>query len=394
MNPQARLLLLAYLAFVSLGLPDTVLGVAWPSLRATFSLPPSAIGAVLGSGVSGYFISGLVAGNVMQRLGVGGLLTTSSALVALGLVGFAVAPTWSLFFPVAFVVGLGSGAIDSALNNYAAKHFSVRHLNWLHACWGLGASLGPVIMTWAIASGAGYSLGYTSIGAALAAMTLAFFVTRRAWGDDGPAPNAAGGAREPRATARQALASGKVWLLILTFLCYTGLETSVGQWCFTWLREVRGLPVEGAGAWTAIYWASLTVGRVALGVVAEWLGPDRLLRAASVGIVAGVVLFATLEGMLGRLGLVVLGASLAPVYPTLMSRTPARVGHDISAHAVGFLVAAATLGSASMPTCIGLLAGRFGLGAIGAVAIALGLAFLVLHELVLRFARERASVVA
>jgi fucose permease len=391
MTRETRLLLLAYLAFISLGLPDATLGIAWPSLRHDFHLPPSAIGLVLGMAVSGYFLSGLLAGSWMHKTGVGRLLAGSSGLVALGLTGYALAPAWALFFPVALLVGLGSGAIDAALNAYAARHFSVRHVNWLHACWGVGASTGPAIMTAAIAFGPGYRAGYGVIAAALAAMALAFLATRRAWDRGTPASSAAvsqpaSASIPPRGSARAALASGRVWLLMASFFCYSGLESSVGQWCFTWLTEARGLPVEGAGSWTSAYWGSLTLGRVLLGSIAERFGPDRLLRLASLGAVAGVALFALSPGVAGRLGLLLLGMSLAPMYPTLMARTPARVGAALSGHTVGFLVSSATLGSALMPALVGVLVGRVGLASIGALGLALGGAFLGVHELILRYA--------
>jgi fucose permease len=380
MKRATRLLLLAYLAFISLGLPDATFGIAWPSLRHAFALPPAAIGMVLVTGVSGYFLSGLLAGGLMGKVGVGGLLAGSSALVALGLIGYALAPAWSLFFPVAFFVGLGSGAIDSALNGYASRHFSVRHVNWLHACWGVGASTGPVIMTAAIALGPGYRAGYGVIAGLLGAMTFGFVLTRRAWDQpsvaDVPAPVAS--APEARGSARAALGSGRVWLLISSFFCYSGVESGVGQWCFTWLTEGRGLAVEAAGSWTSAYWASLTLGRVLFGSIAERIGPDRLLRVASVGAVGGVGLLALSAGTTGRLGLLLLGMSLAPMYPTLMARTPARVGSEHASHTVGFLVSSATLGSSLVPWLIGALVGRLGLTAIGGVTVTFGLALAAL----------------
>ena len=185
------LILLAYLAFISLGLPDTVLGVAWPSLRDGFGISQPDIVFVLVTGVTGYFLSGLVAGGLMTKLGVGGLLTVSSGLVTLALIAYALAPTFYTFFPVAALMGLGSGAIDAGLNGYAARHFSVRHLNWLHACWGVGASLGPMIMTAAIAGGVGYRFGYASLALVLGAMGTAFLLTRRRWDDPDRAPEKA-----------------------------------------------------------------------------------------------------------------------------------------------------------------------------------------------------------
>jgi fucose permease len=382
MKRATRLLLLAYLAFISLGLPDATFGIAWPSLRHGFALPPSAIGLVLVIGVSGYFLSGLLAGGLMGKVGVGGLLAGSSALVALGLVGYALAPSWSSFFPVAFLVGLGSGAIDATLNGYAARHFSVRHVNWLHACWGVGASTGPVIMTAAIALGPGYRAGYAVIAGLLGAMTLAFVLSRRAWDEpsDGDPTPASGrtNTNERRGSARAALGNGRVWLLIASFFCYSGVESSVGQWCFTWLTEGRGLGVEAAGSWTSAYWASLTVARVVLGSVAERVGPDRLLRMASLGAVSGLCLLALSPGTPGRLGLLLLGMSLAPMYPTLMARTPARVGPKLASHTVGFLVSSAALGSALLPWVVGVLVGRLGLLAIGGVTVTLGVALALL----------------
>ena len=142
-RPSLWLLTLSFLAFISLGLPDTVLGVAWPSVRDRFGQSQSGMSLILTCGVSGYFLSGLLAGRLVRAMGVGALLAASSFFVAAGLVGYALAPRWWLFFPMASIIGLGSGAIDSGLNSYAARHFPVSHVNWLHASWSLGATAGP-----------------------------------------------------------------------------------------------------------------------------------------------------------------------------------------------------------------------------------------------------------
>ncbi len=397
-SPAPFLLFLAYLAFVSLGLPDTVLGVAWPSLRDGFGLSQAALGAVLAASMSGYFLSGLLAGRLVAWLGVGRLLAGSSGLVALGLFGYGAAPRWILFFPMGAVIGLGSGAIDAALNGYAARHFPVRHLNWLHASWSVGATTGPIIMTAVLARGLGYRVGYAILAAALGAMAFAFLATRRSWDERGPAAPiapvavvaAAAAVAEPAAEpvsyegAWSALRRGRVWLQIAIFFLYTGLESSAGQWCFTLMREGRGLTVEAAGSWTAAYWGSLTAGRVALGFVVDRIGPDRLLRVAVVGAVIGAALFAASEGLAGRVGLLLLGASLAPVYPTLMARTPARLGHATTLHAVGFQVSSATLGAAVLPGGVGLLAAGAGVGAIGPATAAMAVLLWALHEALVR----------
>ena len=374
--PALPLLALSYLAFISLGLPDTVIGVAWPSIRDRFGLSQAGLGAVLTVGVVGYAVSSILAGRIVVRFGVGRLLAASSAFVAVGLFGYASASRWAQFVPMAAVIGLGSGAIDASLNGWAARHIPVRHVNWLHACWSVGATAGPAMMTAVLAHGASYQVGYVLLACALGAMALAFAATRRAWEDDG----VAGGTGVLHAGAAEALRTGRVWLQIILFFIYTGLEAGTGQWCFTVLREARGLDIEAAGAWTAGYWGSILAGRVVLGFVVDRAGPDRLLRGATVTALAGAVLFASSGGPLGRLGLVLLGASLAPMFPTLMSRTPDRVGHHLAPHSVGFQVGAATLGSAAVPALFGLLAAAAGIRTIGAAVAVVALILLALHE--------------
>jgi fucose permease len=400
-KPATVVLALAYLAFISLGLPDTVLGVAWPSLRESFGISPSAMGAVLAAGMCGYFLSGLWAGAAVAKLGVGALLAASSALVSVALFAYALAPSWGLFFPMGAILGLGSGAIDAGLNGYAARHFSVRHNNWLHGCWGIGASTGPALMTTAIAGGYGYRAGYALLGSVLGAMAILFLITRRRWNeprvaDASSSADAAAAAGSPPKPApmgyRVALSSGRVWLQILTFFLYTGVETTVGQWAFSWLRESRGLTIEAAGSWTSAYWASLTIGRLLLGTIIDRFGPDRLLRCSTIGALLGVAGFTTIPSALGNLGLLLLGASLAPMFPTLMARTPARVGEGVTHHAVGFQVSAATLGSTLVPALVGVLVARAGLGVFGIVVIVAASALLLAHELLLGVSRRPPAV--
>jgi fucose permease len=396
-RPTPLLIVLAFAAFVSLGLPDTVLGVAWPFVRDRFGLAQSASALPLWFGVSGYFLSGLLAGRLVRTLGLGGLLAASSALVALGLAGYALAPSWWVFFPMAAIIGLGSGAIDAGLNGYAAHHFPVGWLNWLHACWGVGATVGPIIMTAVLVGGAAYRSGYAILAVALGSMAIAFGGTRKSWDDPGepalaggldggpaPGPEAVVAANREDAGAWAALRGGRVWLQIAIFFAYTGVETGTGFWCFTVLREGRGLSVEAAGAWTTAFWGALLAGRVLLGLVIDAFGPDRLLRTVTYSALAGVAAYAALPGLAGRSGLLVIGASLAPIFPTLIARTPARLGAATAAHAVGFQVSAATLGAAVFPSLYGLLAQRAGANAIPPALVGAMLVLLGLHEVLLR----------
>ncbi|MGK4006203.1 MFS transporter [Sorangium sp. So ce1036] len=379
------LLILTYVGFVSLGLPDAVLGVAWPSLRDAFGLPQSALGAILvGTGV-GYFSSGLAAGRLVQRLGVGKLLTLSSGLITVAMVGYATAPVWPLLILCALVAGLGSGAIDAGLNAYAASNFSARHVNWLHACYCLGAALGPLIATAALAASGSFRWGYAAIGAIMLLLTTSFALTKASF--RAPVAGGAGAPEAPGASAVAALRRGRVWLQIAVFFVYSGLEVTLGQWCFTINTEARGVAEEAAGLWAGAYWGSLGVGRVLLGVAVERVGADRLLRMATLAALLGSVLFAVGPAWPGAVGLLVAGLGLAPIYPTLMSRTPARLGAS-TAHAIGFQVSAAMLGGVILPSVGGVLAARLGLPSIGTLAVIAAAGLWLLHEALIRVTRE------
>jgi len=343
---------------------------------------------VLTSMMVGAFGAGVWSGGSLQRLGVGRHLALSSCVASLALLGYACAPAWGVFVPLGAVLGFGLGSIDSGLNSYAARHFSLRQVNWLHACWGIGAALGPMLMTLVIALGLGYRLGYFVLATLLGAMGVMFVVTRRAWG---VSPAREVPASLFRAGVPGALGYGPVGLQLATFFAYTGLETTLGQWCYTVMHEGRASSVEVAGSWTASYWASLTVGRVVLGSLIDRVGPDRMVRLCLVLVVVGSTMFAVDWGGLGAPALLIVGVGLAPVFPTLMAHTPTRVGEALSSQAVGLQISAATLGSALVPAGVGLLVPAGGLEVVGKAAVAAALVLFVLHELVRRPAKAPAT---
>lgn len=378
---RTTLLVLAYAGFISLGLPDAVLGVVWPSLRASFSLPQPALGAPLAATAIAYFLSGLAAGSLMRRAGLGVLLASSTALVTLAVVGFATAPHFAVFLAAACIGGLGSGAIDAALNAYVAENFGARHMTWLHAAYSVGAALGPALMTTVLAYELGWRTGYAVLAAMLGALAVGFTLSRRRW-QQGPTADAEPPAPSLEAeAARHVLRRPRVWLQIGFFFLYVGLEVSAGQWAFTVLTEARGLDTTRAGTWVTLYWASLLAGRVALGFVVERVGPVLLVRLATALAVLGAAVFALpgLPLVLGCGGLALLGFALAPMYPGLMAETPRRMGAH-AAHAVGFQVSAGTASMAVLPSLAGVLAQRLGLGVIPWFLVGCAVALAVLHE--------------
>lgn len=384
------LLFIAYAAFVSLGLPDAVNGVAWPSIRDGFGLPQAGLGALVIASTVCYLCSGLLTSRMVGAVGVGVLLATSTALVTAGLIGFAGAPRWMVFLLCAGVVGFGSGAIDTALNHYAAQHFSMRHMNWLHGFYMVGAAMGPALMTAVLVRGASFRLGYAVLACALFALTLTFILTRRMWDRDGSSAAAPHSASPPVEVA-STLATLRVPLVLLqagVFYFACALEASVGQWCFTVLREHRGLSVAAAGQWTTAYWVVFAAGRFVLGAVAVRVGPVRMLRLCLLSAVGGALLFALAPSHAGAFGVVFMGIGLAPVYPTLMSHTPERMGPRFAPPTVGIQVAAASLSIATIPALAGILAGLFGLGAVGIVLVALGVGAVGAHEALLAALRR------
>jgi fucose permease len=390
-RPVARIapmLVLAYLGFVSLGLPDGLLGVAWPSMRADFGVPVGAVGFVLTLGTTGYLVSSVSAGFLLGRVGVGWLLAGSTALVGLALAGYGLAPVLGVVVGCALLLGLGSGAIDSGLNAYAAAHFGARHMNWLHAFFGLGATLGPLVMTGVLTAGLAWRWGYGLVAVAQAALSVAFVLTVRAWKEGSPAPApgspaTASGSPPPAsgspATApaervaaavrqRRTWAMPVVWLGVLLFGFYTGIEVGTGLWAYSLLTEARGVAGGVAGVCVSAYWGSLFVGRVLYGVVAERVRSGPVVLACMVVMTAGAGLLALpAPGWVAVTGLILIGGFAAPVFPLMTLTTADRVGDAHADRAIGMQMGAAGLGAAVIPAGVGVVLGRFGPDALGAV---------------------------
>ncbi|MHA4949839.1 MFS transporter [Micromonospora sp. SD19] len=393
-RPRAALLLLAYLAFVSLGLPDGLLGVGWPSIRADFDVPTEAVGWVLTAGTVGYLTSSVLAGFTLARVGVGALLAGSTLLASLALTGYATSPVLVVLVGCALLLGLGSGAVDSGLNAYAAGAFGARHMNWLHAFFGLGVAIGPLIMTAVLSTGLGWRWGYGIIAAAQLVLAAAFALTVRAWHRGVPAGTEAGttvqaglsatdGGSAPvvRVPIGETLRLPAVWSGTLAFVLYVAIEVSAGLWAFLLLTEGRGLSAAVAGGCVSAYWGSLFVGRVVQGLVAERLGAGLVLRVSLAGMAVGAALIAVPgPAVLAVLGLVVVGFAAAPVFPLLTLTTAERVGVAHADRAIGLQIGAAGIGAALVPAGLGVLIGNTSVQVLGSALLVLALALIALHE--------------
>ena len=373
---------LATLGFVSLGLPEGLLGVAWPSMRASFDLPLDALGLLLATFASGYCVSSALSGRVLDRFGIGSVLAVSCGLTGCSLLGYALSPTWALMVALGGVLGLGAGTIDAALNTYAAVAHGPRVLNWMHAAFGLGAAVGPLVMTAILGAGLAWNVGYLLVAVMQLGLAAGYAVTRGRLQPRSRRERPVGPAADRPAAPM--LGRPVVWLSLGIFFVYAGLETTAGQWSFSLFTQARDMPTTIAGLLVSAYWGGLTAGRLLFGMLVTRLSPDGLLRACTLLTVAATGLIWVNLPIVSWLAVGLLGLLLAPVFPVLIARTPARLGQAQTASAIGLQVAAAVLGGAGTPAVVGVVAARAGLEIIGPCLVAAGLVQLGLHEVLLR----------
>jgi fucose permease len=389
---SARLLLpaLASLAFVSLGLPDGLLGTAWPSIRASFGRPLDAQGALLVAFTVGYVAASSGAGSLLARLSPGRLLAASGLATALALLGYAASPAWWMLVALSLLLGAGGGAIDAGINTWASTTHGPRMLNWLHAFWGVGAALGPALVVLALETGRSWRASYAVVGLAQLGLALGFALTGRAWE---PVPAAApAGASADGTSAWETLRLSGARRGALAYFVYTGVEVGFGVWAFTLFTEGRGIAPATAGFWLSMYWGGLTVSRLLVSVAGGHVSPSGLVRGCLVvaALGSGLVWLGGTDA-LGFAGLTLVGLACGPVFPTMMATTPGRVPPGHAPRTVGFQVAAAALGAALLPAALGLVAQRQGLETLGPQLLALSLAAFAAHEALVRVPAPRGA---
>lgn len=350
------LLLVIYLGFISLGLPDGTLGVAWPAVYPELGLPVGMAGALMLVATLLTATAGFSSGWVVSRWGTGPVLLTSGLLTAGAMLLVSQAQSLAMLFLAVVPLGLGAGAVDAGLNGYVARHYSGRHMNWLHACWGIGATSGPLLMGQALASAHGWRGGYLIIGSVQLALAGLFFVTLRLWEripEHALAAAPSGGAAPPTRPAH----SFAGWLSTVIFLFYTGAEISIGLWAGTILVVERGLAPERAALWAAGYFGAITAGRIAIGVVHGRWSNRAVVRAGTLLALAGACGFAFGgAGPLAAVALALTGLGFAPVYPGLMHEAPRRFAPDAVQTIIGRQSGASALGAAVFPALAGAIA--------------------------------------
>ena len=381
-------IVIAYLIFVVLGFPDGMLGVAWPSMMTDFGVQNAQMGTMLLASTIGFLITSFNTGRLIRWFGVSTLLTVSSVVRAVGLLGIALAPQWMVLVGAAFVFGVGSGAIDGGMNTFFALRVrSPRLMNWLHASFGLGATIAPIMLTALFSLGVAWRWGYVIV--AILQVTIGLVVLLRA--SDWQMRDAETDT-QTQATHRSALATLArpiVWANIALFFFYAGIEVTAGNWSYSLFTESRGVSPELAGLLTGLYWGSFTAGRIFFGIVANRFAVTPTIRAMAVtAVAAAALLWWNPFNWVGFAGLLILGFALAPVFPLLMTATPSRLGNADANNAIGFQVAAASFGIGVLPGLAGALADQTSIEIVGPF-MAVGLLIVaVLHEVAVRYHQE------
>jgi fucose permease len=378
-NPDALIVGIAFFSFVVLGMPGALLNVAWhPSIRETFGLPLDAVGVLFLASTLGYTVAGSSSGRLMAHLGAGWMLILSAIVSAGGLLGFALAPTWAVLVLFGLVAGTGSGILDGGMNIYFAANYGPRHMNWLHACFGIGATVAPLAMTAILKTGSSWRWGYGLVMLFFAGLVVLFALTRGRW----RLAHAAGPAADRRvAPLRETLRLPLVWLGIALFLVLTGLEVSAGQWAFPLFTESRGVTQEVAGLWVGVYWGSFTVGRIIFGALVTRVQPAVMIRFGMVGMALGALLFGwDAPSSVGFLGLALIGFALSPIFALMITSTQERLGPVHAPNAIGLQIAAAGLGVGILPGLTGVLAKKHGLEVVPWLLLGLTAVMVVLYE--------------
>ena len=351
---MASLLLpVIYLAFISLGLPDALLGSAWPSMYTELGASLSWAGIVSMIISAGTIVSALCSERLNLRLGTGGVTFLSVMLTAVALLGFSLSTSFWQLCLWAVPYGLGAGSVDAALNNYVALHYESRHMSWLHCMWGVGASIGPVIMGRALAGGT-WQGGYRTIALLQFALTAVLLLSLRLW--KRPQANVEGADFKPHPIPELLRRPG-VPQVLLCFFCYSALEATAGMWAASYCTLVRGIDAETAARWASLFYVGITIGRGVCGFLTMKISDQNMIRLGQALIAAGVVLILAPLGQ-GTLfaGLITVGLGCAPIYPSIIHETPVNFGRDVSMSMTGLQMATAYVGSCLMPPLFGLLA--------------------------------------
>ncbi|MFD1850741.1 MFS transporter [Oceanobacillus bengalensis] len=350
-------ILIIYATYISLGLPDSLLGVAWPEMAGDFNVGYSAAGIISMTIAICTVISSLQTIRITKRLGTGRLVLGSVLLTAIGLIGFAITQNFFLLIVAALPLGFGAGAIDTSVNDYVAVNFKAHHMNWLHAFWGVGATLGPIIMGISLNNDYSWRNGYLIISGIQLIIVIILLFSLPLWKQkENVSPVES---RESTSSLRTVLKQPGVIFSLLSFLFYVGLEGTIFLWGSSYLIEVKSLSVATASFIISLFFASVTLGRILSGFITFWLSNQKMLLFSEVFLFIGILTVAFGTGSILYGGFILIGLGCAAIFPTMMHETPRRFGERYSSAIIGFQVASGYVGITVFPPLVGTLFQNF-----------------------------------
>ncbi len=362
------LIIIIYMAFISLGLPDSILGTAWPTIQLDWNLPIDAAGYISLIGVSGSIVSSFLSGRIIRKFGTSKVTLFSCMMTGFALLGYSLAPSyiWLLLFAVP--LGFGGGSVDAALNNYVATHYEAHHMNWLHSFWGIGATMGPIIMSGFLLSS--WQMGYRTISLIQLSLAIILLLTLKLW------------PKEEVMIAdehikKDAIKTKGVNYALMVFMFYCMVEFSTGLWGASYLVKIKLLTPDVAARLIAVYYGGITIGRIFSGFLTFKLSNHDLVRyGICLSLVSMATLMLPLPNFALMIALLLFGFGLAPIFPAMIHETPIHFGKELSQTIIGYQMAFAGIGSAFLPPIIGIVVKKTSLQTLPIILI-LGM-FLVL----------------
>lgn len=384
------LLAIIYLAFISLGLPDALLGSAWPSMYVQFGVPVSYAGVISMIIAVGTVVSALMSDALTRRLGTGRVTAISVLLTAAALFGFSISSSFWMLCLWAVPYGIGAGCVDAALNNFVALHYASRHMSWLHCMWGVGATLGPYLMGYALTNGGGWNAGYRYIGIIQIVLTAFLLFSLPLWKKRKGAQADAGAEMGEALTLRQIVGIPGAKEVMVCFFCYCAVEQTTTLWASSYLSIYKGMAPETAASFASMFFIGITAGRAVCGFITMKLSDTQMIRLGLVLIALGVIAM-LLPGApaVALAGLVLIGLGCAPIYPCIIHSTPDHFGADKSQAIIGVQMASAYVGSCLMPPLFGLIANNITVALLPVFLLLVLVLMAVMHELLTKRAPVR-----
>ena len=380
------LLAVIYLAFISLGLPDALLGSAWPTMYREFGVPVSYAGIISMIIAVGTIVSSLMSDRLTRKLGTGKVTVISVFLTASALFGFSVSDSFWMLCLWAVPYGLGAGSVDASLNNYVALHYASRNMSWLHCMWGVGASLGPYVMGYALRGQQKWNMGYLYIGILQVGLTVILLLSLPLWQKKANGINdAKKSSSEKPLTLKQIVKIPGAKEVMVTFFCYCALEQTTGLWASSYLVLYQGVSPESAAGFASLFFIGITIGRALSGFLTFKLSDTQMIRIGQGFILAGLIsLILPFGGASSLLGLILIGLGCAPVYPSIIHSTPAHFGAGRSQAVIGVQMASAYVGTCLMPPLFGLIANHISVVLFPFYLLVILLLMVVMYERLLK----------